>query len=431
MLLKTSRPYTALPVYLIAFIAIYALLHACCGLPLPDSESLVRYDAIFFREIRDTGLITYVPGTPCNAGFSPVFSYVWRWLHVTATGISVINFLLFAGALLALAKYLKLSARQVLFYLAIPSAMFFFIPYCEALFFVAGVMLIRGLQKENVPLASLGFFLTGIVKSSALLFIPAIVFLALISSAQKPLKNTLAKGLLYAASSATGLLLVALVQYLQTGVWLAFAKAQVSGWQHSFQWPALPFTTWDNARILWLDGAAFLICMLAFIACLVLLYKRLVHKASGEGPAFLFSCAYLAMVMVYIVFFHSKDGATGTTSIMSANRYVFATPFFPVFFYRFRAHLLVSRYKYAIGALLLLGCLWLFGITLSHWWLQKIGTAEALKYGYFVLLFFYFAAYIYHAEILEKPLIFAFWILLNITLQALCFGYYNQDYWIG
>lgn len=431
MLLKTSRPYTALPVYLIAFIAVYALLHACCGLPWPTSGSLVRYDAIFFREIRDTGLITYVPGTPCNAGFSPVFAYVWRWLHVSALVMSLINFLLFAGALLVLARELKLSARQVLFYLAIPSTMFFFIPYCEAFFFVAGVVLIRGLQKENLSLSCLGFFLTGIVKSSALLFIPAILFLAIVSSAKKPLKDTLAKGLLYAASSALGLLSVALVQYLQTGVWLAFAKAQVGGWQHTFQWPALPFTTWDNARMLWLDSAAFLTGILAFITCLVLLCKRLLQRTNSENPAFLFSSAYLGMVMLYILFFHSKDGATGTTSIMSANRYVFATPFFPVFFYRFRAHLFASRYKYLVGALLLLGCLWLFGITLNHWWLDKIGTAAALTYGYFALLFFYLAAYIYHAEILEKPLIFASCILLNITLQALCFGYYNQDYWIG
>lgn len=431
MLLKTSRPYTAFPVYLIAFVAVYAALHACCGLPFPTSESIVRYDAIFFREIRDTGSITYVPNTPCNAGFSPVFPYVWRWLHVPALAMSLINFALFAGALLVLANDLKLSARQVLLYLSIPSTMFFFIPYCEALFFVAGVVLIHGLQKENIPLSCFGFFLTGIIKSSALLFIPAIVFVALIGSAQRSWKDALAKGLLYAASSSSGLLLVALIQYLQTGVWFAFAKAQVGGWQHVFQWPAFPLTTWDNARMMWLDGAAFMVCILAFVTCLLLLYRRLLRQGSKEHSAFLFSAAYLGMVMVYILFFHSKDGATHTTSIMSANRYVFATPFFVVFFYRFRAYLLVSRYRYAIGALLLLACLWLFGITLSHWWLDKIDTAAALKYGYFGLLFFYLAAYIYHAEILEKPLIFAFCILLNIALQALCFGYYNQDYWIG
>lgn len=141
----------------------------------------------------------------------------------------------------------------------------------------------------------------------------------------------------YLSATAAGVLAVILFQYKVTGVWFAYFKTQSHFLNRTLQWPELPFTTWDGLRLLWLDGFALFTGLLAAaILCALLLRRH--RKTKDPDQATIFSLCYLALALLSVIFFNGKD-VRGGTSLMGANRYLLATPYFTVLLFSLHTRL--------------------------------------------------------------------------------------------
>ena len=250
-------------IYVAALLLLYFLFYFL-GIvtQLPYADRLVGFDAVIYNSIREKGY-DYQWYTGNNAGFFPLFPYVWRWLCLGTKGICLLNFLCFCTGLALLIKEFKPAPILVLCFISVPSAIFRFLPFTESFFFLFCSIFLVGLSKNKPWLIITGLLLSSLTRPTAMFFIPAIIAAEVFYDERffswKAIKNILC----YSAASLTGLFTVVLIQYYQTYEWFAFAKLQTKYWRHHFSLPQLPFTTNGGDKLLWLDGLAFFVSILA------------------------------------------------------------------------------------------------------------------------------------------------------------------------
>jgi hypothetical protein len=300
---------------------------------VPEKGKMARWDAGIYQSIKDNGYINYDETSSGNVGMYPGFPFLWKLTDMNDLGISLLNWLIAVIGIVILARTFEWKAWQVMFILAFPSSMFFMAPYGEALFLLGGSIALRGMYKQDLRLLFFGLLIGSMVRAIGMFFIPALLFMAFLQISGfkwqqlRPIVIQLGVGI---GAVVLGTVVVMVVQWVQVGDPFAYFYVQLVRCNHLFQIPDFPLTTWDSYRLLWIDGSAFWICMLAMLACLVWGIQKLTKinlpPAFGGIPPIWFAAGYLFMSLFFLLFNNPKDNLGGTT-LYAANRYIFASPF--------------------------------------------------------------------------------------------------------
>ena len=307
---------------------VYSVLYATGLLQnAPNPDNIIGWDAGWFNSVRTGGYVGSSGQT--NIPFFPLFPYLWRLLGVGGLGISAVN----AGLLLLGAAWLGrtfgLRRHQVLLLLSVPPVFFCFVPYAEALFFLFGAVLLRGLHRQHLGLTVLGLLGCCLTRSAATLFVPALVLAEVLACTARPqlprLVARLGAGLL-AVAGALGT--VFYLHYRATGnLWALFVAYE--HWGHAPSWPQLhQLHSSAGITVLWFDALALLVGLMAGVACLGLGVRWLAGWfRPGPAPvapsrAVVFALGYCAAAVGFILVYQQASDITG------ASRYVLATPFF-------------------------------------------------------------------------------------------------------
>ncbi|MEM6966946.1 MAG: hypothetical protein AAF573_19430 [Bacteroidota bacterium] len=403
---------------------LYCILYALGEIKvLPNTETLISWDAVNYYTIQHRGYVDYQAPTS-NIPFFPFVGLIWRWLHLSVYGATVLNIVFFLLGFFLLHRHFHFSTQNILLYVSVPSIFFLCVPYAEALFFLSSVLAILGLEKKNYWLMSLGFILAAMTRPSAMFFLPAIFFVELVSLSElnwANLKNAMVRIFLMTSMVVTGLMIVFWIQYEATGEWFAFFKQRD---KNSFRIPQFPLTTWRGAKLLWLDGLAYAVALSSFFLGVKIFCTQffLKNRSQEKTPkAVLFSLAFLAMTMIHILFFNDKSDSTNPTSLFGLNRFVFATPFFVVVFNYFldRLNFQHNRAKYSLFLFLIL-FLWMVGIFHFSNYPDHL---RPLVYFLFIVSF-----------LLLKDKFKRYWILVyvvHISTQVLLFDKFLRGIWVG
>ena len=380
------------------------------------------------KSIRNSGYL-FSSNSQSNVAFFPLFPYLWKMTGFTFIGISILNFLFFLTGVIIIRNTFNLKQYELLLMLSVPSAFFFYIPYTESLFFLFGAFLLSGYVKKKSYMIMIGLFLCSLTRSVSLTLIPIIFLVELFSNDinKHGLIKTLKFSLLYSSVVVIGTALVAFIQFKQTGIWFAFPKALIF-WGNKFQFPEFPLTTWDNWRLIWLDGTAFWVCILAFIILITKFIKQ-ITSAKNENKysdkAYLFSLGYLSFFVFFSLFYRGKD-LNGGTTLVSLNRYIFATPFFMVFFINFLQSDNFSKIKYW-GFLIFNILFWfLFGLYKPFYGWSMVSTLI-----YFLIISAYLQVVLMFNS---KKFIEKWWLgiyCLNIFIQIYLFNVFLNNIWVG
>jgi hypothetical protein len=385
---------TAAGAYIFLFLFLYSTLFFLGFITsIPDDKNIIRWDANWYESIKNTGYYHFWFQSS-NSAFFPFFPYAWRLFHVGPIGISLINlFVFFTGAYILFRQF-SFSRLQLLICISIPSSIFFLLPYTESFFFLFSALLLSGLHRNNTRLILLSLFLCSVTRATTLFFVPAIIVMELFAEKKLITAQKLKNIFYYCLAALAGLFTVVLIQFAQTGVWFAFAKMQVKFWRHRFSWPRIPFCSFGDDKIIWLDGLALFFGLLAS-ACLLIFFIRYLRKSSHpllQNKAFWFSATYLFMTTVYSLFFNEHN-PSGATSIMSINRYLFSTAFFFVFLHSlFLTFSLNIKTTGVFILTLLLTCL-LLGLGMPLAFLKEYQSYHRTTF-FFLAFSFYLALYL-------------------------------------
>ena len=241
---------------------------------------------------------------------------------------SILNGTLVLGATYGLARQLRLWWPAVWLFVALPTSVFFYVPYTEALFYAAAALVVLGLARQRPALVVAGMLLGGLVRPSALYFLPAAVALGLVETTHCPAewRRWLGRTAVYMAAAAAGIGLVMLEQWRSTGVWQAYVKTQMH-WGHAFKLPTLPLTSVSQGIML-LDTLALLVGLAVGCWLLWVLVRR-----QRPAPEVVFAAGFVAATVLNTLL-HAPL-LRGSTSLISVARYVLCTPFFLVLLHYF------------------------------------------------------------------------------------------------
>jgi hypothetical protein len=370
------------------------------------SGNFLNWDAEHYNWIRENGYEGF------RVAFFPLFPLVWRILHVGIYGIVILNGIIFLVSFYVLAKDLKLSITEMLICLSIPSFIFFYLPYTESIFFLSSTILLLGLKHDRVPLVCIGLLLATLSRPAFTIFIPALVIVELFSEKRKNLMGRLG---LYFSVIAVGMLLVGIIQYVDTGEWFKFFSIQ-KNWGNELQIPALPLTTWAGDFMVRLDSAAFLVGTIAggFLTAFILKIKP-INKLSIPKEV-LFSLAYLGGISLSVLIFRGG-------SLYSLNRFVFATPFIIVAFHFW----LKQGYSFNTRQLLII-----FGLIFAFWFLfgSYVHIQNLLKFLFLTVYMFLIFVMRSDNDLLRKMGAILF-ISLNIIFQVVLYVRFLSGDWVG
>lgn len=413
-------------------VAVYSVLYTLGILDYaPASDTIIRWDAGWFNSIRLHGY-DYVPNGQSNVPFFPLFPYLWRLLHLDGTGISLINFGLLLLGMAWLGRTFALRSGQILVLLSVPSLFICLVPYAEALFFLFGAVLLRGLHRQNLGLTLLGLLGCCLSRSAATLFLPAFVLAELLACTSRAMLPQLALRLgtgLLTIAAALGI--VMFLHYQATGDPLIFFAAH-ENWGHKIKWQLHPqlFSS-AGLVVLWLDAVALLAGLVAALACLSL-GIRWVWQWFQQGPAptvpsraLTFSLGYVLAAICFILLYQA-DNTVGSS------RYVLATPFWGVLLAQLpRWSQLPSATKWRtvglVAGLILVVAAW-FG-----WPSQFPGFLPAQAHWLLLLWVAYLAAYVlaaaqtwrYSREV--RTVLY----VVNVVYQAFLLNLFLGKVWLG
>ncbi len=198
-----------------------------------------------------------------------------------------------------------------------------FLPCCS-------VLLCHKIKKALADMAFSAVDIYG--KATTVLLLPALFMAELLINNKDEWKKSFVNFLVkYALPSLIGLSVFILWQYFETGIWFAYFKKQSEHWGHAFSLPSLPFSNIENGnwRYHWLSALAMLIDITALFWLIWHFFLWLKNK-NDRDPNLIFSMGYLAMVLIFLLFFNPKY-AGPFTNVMGANRYTLSTPFFIYF----------------------------------------------------------------------------------------------------
>jgi len=390
---------------------------------LPNNSSLMQWDAWWYKSILNDGY-SYTPGEQSNIAFFPLFPLIWGLTGFNALQISILNLVLMLSGMLILSKALKMDKFGLMLMLSVPSLFFCYVPYSEGLFFFAGALIIYGM-KENKMLAAAGIFLACLTRSVSLLFMPVLLLVLLLKF--KPgvsNRNLLKEIFFYILMAVIPLLFVSCLHYYVSGRFMVFFEVQ-KYWDRFLRIPELYLTTWDGARLVWLDGLAFLSGLLTFVFCIALVIRKIKNPFKRVPSYIAFSAGIICLLAASSLLYAGTD-ALGGTSIYSLNRFIFASPFFPVLLSLCIWHYSNSERK-----------IYLFvGVSVITWMLFNMhGELHGLNFWqtkiYFVLVFAYSSSYLFMSRSIAGVKIKYLIYMLNTFLQLYLFEQFLRGQWLG
>lgn len=406
--------------HFLLLLALYFCLHKSGVFSiLPDNANILKWDAEWYLSIKSDGYV-YLSGQMCNMAFFPLFPVFWRFTFLNNIGIAVVNLAIFVFSLRLLLKYSDLPPLKILLILSVPSFIFFFLPYSESLFFLFGVLVIKGFEDNSRTWTCLGLLGCSLARSVSVIFVPALLIMMVADL--YTLSNTTGRRAIFintvvcCASCIAGVLIVAYMQWENTGTWFYFLKVQQYWSRGQILIPGIPFTTISPRRILQYDSLALLTGMLSiFFGVKYVVEKIKVRSGTPMPKSVFFSILYLAATTLIDMLFTYKIG--NQTNIWSLNRHLFCTPFFVWFLIWFWNSCQNKRWD----AYLICGIVCLcFGISGIYKY-----PLPAIYFLCFSVLFLV----VKHFPVLEKFGMLIY--LLNLFLQAKLFYEFIWGDWVA
>jgi len=388
----------------------------------------MQFDVGWYASIVRQGYI-YSNVPEDNCAFFPLFPLIWK-LMIRHTGsiwaVCIYNAFAFITGMYILKRAFRFSWAYFLLFLSLPSNMFMFVPYTESTFFLFSSILLAGIQCDNKYLVILGLLLTSVTRPVTFFFVPIILISELLS--YRDFGSFIRRSLLYLTVPVSGIIAVFIYQLESTGVWLAFFKVQSRLFHHQFSWPVFPLNTWGGARILWIDAFAIFFALAAGLALLIVIIRR-IKKGNVDGNvpdrAFVFSMAYLAICGLYILFSNGVDGGGGTT-LVSANRYIIATPYFAIFLLFCNRHASTDK-VFRISFFLMLALSFISFRTFGPWFSQYSELVKFIYRLFFAINIFMHVAFNTNFGKRLIPLIY----MLNMVLQVVLLQQFASGEWVG
>lgn len=376
-------------------------------------NGLENWDSFWYKSIKQEGYV-FKPDSTCNLAFFPLFPAIWGLLNANSTYICIFNGAIYIFSLGYFSKQLKLNYPQVLFFLGTGSALFYFLPYSESLFFLFGTLMLVGFKKENRHLIYTAMFLISMTRAVTVVFIPIIIFTELLS--QKKFSEKLSRICITIFVASMGTVISGFFQFLQTGKFLYFMEVQ-KYWRRTFSLPIrLPLTTYSPGEIMSIDSTALCVGAIAILLVIRELYIQLFRQPKSEylRSYQLFSIAYLSLVTIIDVTFtfYDKD----STNIWSINRHLFCTPFYIV-----------------LGEIIFNKKLSTFFGMIIIMLVPSVFVLTVMKDHIFMtVLYFGFFAHLSFLKIgIKKLLIVNLFAVINIIFQLFLLIHFTNGGWVG
>lgn len=429
---KQLHFYGAICGFILLFILFYLTFYFFGAFTsFPSPSNLIQWDAFWYNSIKEHGY-AYNWHSASNSAFFPLFSYLWRILHVGAIGISLFNLLLFFLSLNILYWVFDIHIKFILLFMSLPAMMFFYVPYTESLFFLFCTIFLIGLKKNDLRYVFVGLFLASLTRGTAMFFVPAVIFMEVIASDNLFNKKLAMNVFVMTLASLLGLFIVVLIQYYQTYEWFAFAKQQNRFWLHKFDFPGFPLVSHGGDKSLWMDGFTFVIAVNCIAIGFAVVLRKFILKTKDlifDNKSFLFTIGYLIMITIYSLFFNPKC-YDAQTSLNSMNRYFFCNPFFLIFIVFIPQLFSFSVKNFTLfTVLLVIGfyCIGLNGDMLSFLRTEEHGLQITLLF--FIALFIYLNLFYISLYNLFNSSIYWVIFTINTGLSAYCLhGFINAAY---
>jgi len=227
-----------------------------------------------------------------KVAFFPMFPKLWGLLNLSVVQITVFNALLYLGSFWALYRYLDLE-KEIVCFIIIPSAIFYFLTYSEAVFFFSATIMLIGLWRKLEYLVLGGLFLIILSRPAFTILVPALLIMHFIY------KERLFVLFVRLSVVLIGVFTVALIQYQDTGEWFEFFSAQ-SQWDNEIRIPKFPLLTWGGDYTLKIDGTALLMGALSGFYFLIVLLKK---RAKQINQTAMISLLYLSGISLLVLMF--------------------------------------------------------------------------------------------------------------------------------
>ncbi|MGB0883924.1 MAG: hypothetical protein ACPG4W_05190 [Flavobacteriales bacterium] len=402
---NTQQHLYAFLLYTSTIIVGFALCFYFSSPKMIDENQLLHFDAQHYFDIKNIGYEGF------RIAFFPLFPLLWKYLSLTVFGIIFFNFSMFIISFFALIKTLRIySLNLILLMLSVPSFMFFYLPYSDALFFCTSTLILIGLHKNILHLVLLGLFLSSLSRPSVSILLPALFIVEFFSSSS--IKTKLIKSLAYSLTSLFGLFLVGWIQYLDTNEWFKFFEIQKL-WGNTLQVPKLPLRSWGGGFMAKIDGIALLIGSISgFI--LIFYIKKYVTNRIAVPKVLIFSLAYLGGMTLAVLLFRGG-------SLFSLNRFLFCSPCILVLLYYFQKSTYLIDYKKIMIHFLMLSLFWL----LFHSYIHIIVFIQYGLASIYVLLLLSLK----HCALKT----YSIWLLIiiNFGFQFLLFSRFINKFWVA
>lgn len=277
----------------------------------PHSSSLISGDAEHYQWIAKHGYASF------RQAFFPLLPLIWRILSLDVLGVSLLNSALYLSSLVYLAWLLRVDSKALLVWMTVPSAIFYFAPYTEALFFLGACLVISNFRYRSRSALIIGLLICTLSRPAFTTLLPSLLLVSLIYSSD--LRSFFKDAVTYVLVSAIGVFIVSVIQHHYTGEWFGFYTAQ-QGWGNELRFPEFPLSTWGGQDVVRLDAVAFLFGMVAMIYLIRILWSRYREQVATIPPEVILSCSALASISILTLFFRGGE-------VFSLNRFVFSTPF--------------------------------------------------------------------------------------------------------
>jgi hypothetical protein len=393
-------------IYSIFFSSLVFILNSYIFPGFLSEEHFLNWDAQHYFSIKNGNYSDF------RTAFFPFFPLVWKITGFSILGITLFNSLIYLFSFYWLTKVFHFTSLQILLFLTIPCAIFYYLPYTEAFFFLFSSLIIVGLKKKNYTLIYLGLFLCVVTRPSFTVLAPAlfITFWLTLDSLKERIKHCFSASIVV----SLGILSVLAVQYFYNHSAENYFSIQ-KGWGNFLQLPHLPLTSWAGGFIVRLDGVAFLFAVLSGLLLLVTFMRKKKQK-HPLSPEFVFSALYIVGIGLLVLLFRGG-------SLFSLNRFVFATPFVLIVLY----YWLEYKINLTSKQILLIGIgIFLFWLLFGSYVHIQVLLKFLLLTLYMVLLFIIK----HHNQSIQR-----YWLIgliaINGIFQLLLFVRFLSNSWVG
>jgi hypothetical protein len=371
------------------------------------SESILLFnDSIHYLNISNQGYANHF-----EVAFFPLFPYIWKLFGFSLVGVSGFNGILYTLCISLLAKIEQFSLLNFAIALALPSAIFFFLPYSESLYFACSCAILYSLKKNIYVLEAISILLCCFCRPVLPIVLASLIFFHFYR------KDQVYRTVLSCSIALIGTFLAFLVHRFYTGNLFSYFSA-FNTWDYNFKFPLLPFTSGGGTTIVQLDGYALLFGLFAIITLVRLFKNNFTSLKSTIAPANLFSLLYIAFFTLLILSLMRGGNLT------SMNRFIFCSPFFILALYFLENNFVFSKETKSV--LILFATLILYSFLFRSY----VHIQPFMKYAFGAMII---TLYLSKSNVIEKRINFEKSILLGalVFLQFIVFNKFLHGEWIG